>query len=101
MNAPDPAQVSDRFSARYLVALAARLIREVGALARRSAAQGNRLVTLAIDTEIGFDTPEDRARFADELTRSVTRLAAKYHHDRGRPHRLVVAAHPIEREEER
>jgi hypothetical protein len=29
VNAPDPAQVSDRFSARYLVALAARLIREV------------------------------------------------------------------------
>jgi DNA-binding transcriptional ArsR family regulator len=100
-SAPDPAQVRDRLSARYLLALAARLVGEVGALAGRAEARGRRLATLAIDTEIGFATPEDRARFADELTSTVTRLAAKYHHDGGRPHRLVVAAHPIEQEEER
>jgi DNA-binding transcriptional ArsR family regulator len=100
VSAPDPAQVSDRLSARYLVALAARLVREVGALARHAEAQGRRLATLAIDTELGFATPEDRARFADELASAVTRVAAKYHHDGGRPHRLVVATHPIQREEE-
>ncbi|RPI10666.1 MAG: ArsR family transcriptional regulator, partial [Actinobacteria bacterium] len=32
--------------------------------------------------------------FADELTASVLELVARYHHDDGRPHRLVVAAHP-------
>jgi DNA-binding transcriptional ArsR family regulator len=100
-SAPDPAQVRDRLSARYLLALAARLVGEVGGLARRADAKGRRLATLAIDTEIGFATPEDRARFADELTSTVTRMAAKYHHDGGRPHRLVVAAHPILREEAR
>lgn len=100
-SAPDPARVGDRLSARYLVALAARLVREVGALARRAEAKGDRLATLAIDTEIGFAKPEDRARFAEELTGAVTRLAAKYHHDGGRPHRLVVGTHPIQREEER
>jgi DNA-binding transcriptional ArsR family regulator len=100
VSAPDPTQVRDRLSARYLVALAARLVREVGALARRAEAHGGRLATLAIDTQIGFANPGDRARFADELASAVTRLAAKYHRDVGRPYRLVVAAHPIESEEE-
>jgi DNA-binding transcriptional ArsR family regulator len=99
-NAPDPGHVRDRLSVRYLLALAARLVGEVGALARRAEASRSRVAPLGIDTEIGFDTPEDRARFADDLTNAVTRLAAKYHHDGGRPHRLVVAAHPIPRKEE-
>jgi DNA-binding transcriptional ArsR family regulator len=89
-----PERAADRFSAGYLVALAGRLVREVGALARRADAAGQRLPTLTIDTEIGFRSAEDRAAFADELTAAVLDLAARYHHDDGRPHRLVVAAHP-------
>lgn len=100
-SAPDPAQVRDRLSVRYLLALAARLVGEVGALARRAETKKGRLATLAIDTEIGFASAADQAGFADELASAVTRLAAKYHHDGGRPYRLVVAAHPIPREEER
>jgi hypothetical protein len=30
----------------------------------------------------------------------VTELAAKYHHDDGRAHRLVVAAHPLPEEDD-
>jgi DNA-binding transcriptional ArsR family regulator len=92
--AVDPDQAADRLSARYLVALAGRLVREVGSLARRADAAGKRLPTMAIDTEIRFRSAEDRAAFADELTAAVLDLAARYHHDDGRPHRLVVAAHP-------
>jgi DNA-binding transcriptional ArsR family regulator len=94
-SAPDPAQVGDRLSARYVIALAARVVREVGALARRAEAEDRRVATLAIDAEIGFASAADQARFADELAAAVTSLAAKYHHDDGRPHRLVVASHPI------
>ena len=90
----DPEQAADRFSARYLVALAGRVVREVGSLARRAGAAGKRLPTMAIDTEIRFRSAEERAAFADELTAAVLDLAARYHHDDGRPHRLVVAAHP-------
>lgn len=97
-SAPDPARIADRLSARYLVALAARLVREVGEIARRSSAQGGRLATMAIDTEIGFASPADRARFAEDLPSAVTELAAKYHHDDGRRHRLVVAVHPTSKE---
>jgi DNA-binding transcriptional ArsR family regulator len=92
--AADPDQNADRFSARYLVALAGRVVREVGRLARRAGAAGKRLPTMAIDTEIRFRSAEDRAAFADDLTGAVLGLVVRYHHDDGRPHRLVVAAYP-------
>lgn len=87
-------EAAERLSARYLIALAARVVREVGRLARRGPVN-----TLALDAEIGFASPEDRAAFADELTRAVAALAAKYHRDGGRPHRLLVAAHEIPKED--
>jgi DNA-binding transcriptional ArsR family regulator len=92
--AADPELTQDRLSAKYMVALAGRMVREVGGLARRAGAAGKRLPTMAIDTEIRFRSAEDRAAFADALTAAVLDLAARYHHDDGRPHRLVVAAHP-------
>jgi DNA-binding transcriptional ArsR family regulator len=92
--AVDPERAADRFSAGYLVALAARVVAEVGGLARRADAAGKRLPTLAMDTEIRFRSADDRAAFADELTVAVVELVSRYHHDDGRPHRLVVAAHP-------
>jgi DNA-binding transcriptional ArsR family regulator len=96
--ASDPVKASDRLSARYLIALGARIVREVGDLARAAARADKRLATLAIDTEIAFRSAEDRAAFARDLTSAVTRLASRYHHAdapcAGR-HRLVVAAHPI------
>ena len=69
-------------------------MREVGALSRKADAAGRRLPTFAIDTEIRFRSAADRAAFADELTAAVVDLVARYHHDGGRPHRLVIAAHP-------
>lgn len=93
-SAADPDANPDHLSAGYLVALASRLVREVGALARRAGASGKPLPTMTIDTVIGFRSAADRAAFADDLTAAVLELAARYHHDEGRPHRLVVAAHP-------
>jgi len=89
------APAADRLSARYLIALAARLVREVADLARRADREGKRLATLGLDTEIRFATPAARAAFTNDLTAAVTELVARYHEDGGRAHRLVVAAHPI------
>lgn len=97
-SAADPDANADHLSAGYLVALAGRIVREVGTLARRAGATGRRLPTMTIDTRIGFRSAADRAAFADELTAAVLDLAARYHHDDGRPHRLVVAAHPVPEE---
>jgi DNA-binding transcriptional ArsR family regulator len=92
--AVDPERAADRLSAGYLVALAGRVVAEVGALARRAETAGKRLPTLAMDTEVRFRSAEDRAAFAEDLTAAVVDLVSRYHHDDGRPHRLVVAAHP-------
>jgi DNA-binding transcriptional ArsR family regulator len=93
----DPARTGDRLSASYLVALAARTIREVGELWRRSRDADKRLATLSIDTAVRFASPSERARFASDLTDAVTSVVARYHDEtapRGRTHRLVVAAYP-------
>ena len=97
-SAADPARVADRLSARFLIALAARLIREVGGLIRTAEGTDKRVATLAIDTEIGFADGAERQRFAEELTQAITELAARYHHDDGLPHRLIVASHPTPKE---
>src|SRR5262245_23874119 len=52
--AGDACHKADRLSASYLVALAARAVREVGALLRRARAAGKRLASLSIDTQITF-----------------------------------------------
>ncbi len=95
--ATDPTR-SDRLSARYLIALAARVVREVGQLARGADQAGKRLPTLAIDTEVGFRSPAEQAAFADELAAAVTALASRYHDDAGRRHRLVAVVHPVPKE---
>jgi DNA-binding transcriptional ArsR family regulator len=95
--AADPDRVGDRLSARYLVSLAARIVREVGDLARRADAAGRTLPTLAVDTDVRFASAADRAAFTEDLARTVTELVARYH-DEGTPggrwHRLAVLAHP-------
>jgi DNA-binding transcriptional ArsR family regulator len=102
--AADPRRrAADRLSAGYLVALAARMVREVGALMRGAEAAGQHLATLSIDTEIRFASPADRAAFTRDLTQAVASLAARYHDPDapgGRPHRLVVAAHPLPKDPE-
>jgi DNA-binding transcriptional ArsR family regulator len=96
--ASDPDRIADRLSARYLVSLAARIVREVGDLARRAEQAGKRLPTLAIDTEIRFRSSAERAAFTDDLASAVTALVSRYHDESapgGRRQRLVVAAHPV------
>jgi DNA-binding transcriptional ArsR family regulator len=95
--AADPTRGMDRLSASYLVALAARAIREIGQLLRKSEELGKRLATLSIDTEVRFRSAEDRAAFSSELTAAVAALVSRYHDGSapgGRRHRLMVGAYP-------
>ncbi|SEQ30809.1 Helix-turn-helix domain-containing protein [Lentzea xinjiangensis] len=94
---PDPARSPDRLSARWLLAVSARLVRDVGSLITGATKAKKRLATFALDGEIRFATAADRAAFAEELATCVTKLVAKYHDEQaegGRPHRVVVALHP-------
>ena len=98
--ATDPGRAADRLSASYLIALAARIVREVSDLLRRSREADRRLATLSLDTEIRFRSAADRAAFSRDLATAVTSLVSRYHDESapgGRAHRLVVVAHPLPR----
>jgi DNA-binding transcriptional ArsR family regulator len=96
--AVDPKREVDRLSASYLIALGARVVREVGDLVRRAKDVGKRLATLSVDTQVRFRSAADRAAFSSELTEAIAILVSKYHDESapaGRVHRLVVVAHPL------
>ena len=93
----DPARSSDRLSASYLVAVAARIVRELGDLMRTARSKEKRLATLSIDTVVRFRSAAERAAFTADLTNAVTALAARYHDEKapgGRRHRVVIGAYP-------
>ena len=95
--APDPSREPDQRSARWLLAVAGRLVREVGELIIRSGAAGQPVATLGIDSEVRFASARDRAAFAVDLAEAVNALVARYHDETtsgGREHRFVVALHP-------
>ncbi len=94
---PDPERSRDRLSARWLLAVAAQLVRDVGTLVTGADKAGKQVATFALDGEVRFATAADRAAFAEELASAVTGLVAKYHDENstdGRAHRVVVAVHP-------
>ncbi|MEO5875477.1 MAG: helix-turn-helix domain-containing protein [Streptosporangiaceae bacterium] len=94
---PDPARSPDHLSAQWLLAVAGRLVRDVGALMTGGARARKKVATFALDGEVRFSSAADRAAFAQELTSAVTALVSKYHDESaegGRDHRVVVAVHP-------
>ncbi|WP_212990525.1 winged helix-turn-helix domain-containing protein [Actinoplanes auranticolor] len=102
--APDPSRAPDRLSARWLLAVAARLVRDVGELITGAGKTRQKVATFAIDGEIRFASAAERAAFAEELTVAVTALVSRFHDEdapNGRSHRLVVAVHPTVTREQR
>ena len=96
--AADPGRANDRLSASYLIAVAARAVREVGELWRAARDKNKRLATLSIDTEIRFRSAAERAAFSQDLSDAVTSLVARYHDEsdpRGRTFRVVLGAYPM------
>jgi DNA-binding transcriptional ArsR family regulator len=95
---PDPSRSPDQLSARWLLALGARLVQEVGALLTGAARARRRVATFGLDTEVRFASAADRAAFADELTQAVAALVSRYHDEsapEGRTNRVLVAIHQI------
>lgn len=101
--ATDPDEVLDKFSAGYLVALAARAMRDIARLSRGAAKAGKRLPTLSLQAEVRFASAEDQNSFAEELSTQIARLTAKYHDESapdGRPFRLFVGSYPKPKDDE-
>ena len=92
---PDPDRAPDQLSAHWLLALAARLVRDVGALIGNASKVRRPEATFAMDSEVCFASEADRAAFTQELSRVVAFLAGKYHDETAaRSHRVIVAVHP-------
>lgn len=95
--APDPRRRPDRLSARWLLALAGQLVRDLGQLLSASERAGQRLATFALDGELRFASAADRADFTEQLSTAIANLVARYHDDaapHGRTYRLVLGLHP-------
>src|SRR6185369_228299 len=74
----DPRKLKDKFSSTYLMALAARMAREVGEAQAIAEKKGKPLATLSAEVEVRFANPEARAGFAEEVLEAIATLAAKY-----------------------
>lgn len=98
---PDPGRAPDRLSARWLLALASRLVRDVGTLLTGAQQAGRPVATFAMDGHIRFASAAARASFTEEFSAAVTELVAKHHTAQpsgtagtGKLNRLVIALHP-------
>lgn len=72
------AATADKASASYLLMLATRLQRELSESWRAAEARGAALPLLSLDTEFGFASAADRARFANALSHAVTNVVAEH-----------------------
>jgi DNA-binding transcriptional ArsR family regulator len=93
----DDASSPDRFSAAYLIATAARLVRDVAVLRNRARRVRKQLPTLTLQSDVRFRTAADRNAMAEELAQAFAAITARYHDEhatRGRTYRFVVASHP-------
>jgi DNA-binding transcriptional ArsR family regulator len=68
----------DRFAADTVLEGGARLVRDVAAARSAAAARGQRLLTFAIDAEVGFERPADVERFTDALAEAVAATVAQF-----------------------
>jgi hypothetical protein len=91
---------ADKASASYLLMLATRLQKELSESWRKAATTGAALPLLSLDTEFGFASAAERARFATALTQAITKVIADHTTTPARgcdgKYRLVLGCYPHE-----
>ncbi len=93
----DPEKVQDKFSSSYLVGVLANSIRDLATLRQRAEQEKKKLATFTLQTEIRFASAEDRSKFANELAKTMNRLAVKYHNEKatgGRIFKFIIGSYP-------
>jgi hypothetical protein len=90
----------DKASAAYLLMLGTRLQREISESWRQAEAAGDTLPLLSLDTEFGFTSAAERARFAQALSTAITNVVAEHttactpDSSGPRRYRLVLGCYP-------
>jgi DNA-binding transcriptional ArsR family regulator len=94
--AADPERIDDRQSSAYLIAVAARAIRELAELRGRADAAGRGVPTISVVSEVRFTSSADRNAFAEELANVVEQLVREYStpSEVGRLFKLFVGGYP-------
>ncbi|MCB9838430.1 MAG: helix-turn-helix transcriptional regulator [Phycisphaeraceae bacterium] len=98
-SAPDPDSMKDRFSSGYLIALAARAIRDVALLRRRAGIVGKNLPTFSMHADLKFGSQRALHAFTEDLASSVARCIARHHEadntsGESREFRFFVGSYP-------
>ena len=92
-----PEDLPDRFSSGYLIAVGAKMVREVATLRAGADEAGQHLATLTVEAKVRFASPEAQNSFAEDLAEAVARVVAEHHDEQapeGREYQLVVGAYP-------
>jgi DNA-binding transcriptional ArsR family regulator len=95
--AANPDNIRDSFSSAYLIAAAGRVVRDVATLRERATRAGQKLATLAVETEISFKSAADFKAFSEEIAEMVAQLAVKYNRNStpgARRFRVLLGSHP-------
>jgi DNA-binding transcriptional ArsR family regulator len=85
----------DLHAADHLINAASGIVRDLARMRQEAEAAGARLLTITMQTELGFSTPAEFERFAQEAAEAVTVLARRYSAPDGHRYRLVVGVHPV------
>lgn len=89
------AEAQDRHAAEHLVAAAGAVVREVTRMRGAAEAAGQRLLTLTIDAELGFEQPQEFEAFSQALAVAIAGVAERYRPGPGkRGYHLMLGAHP-------
>lgn len=91
---PDAVDAQDRHAADHLISTASTIVRDVARMRQAADAEGARLLTLTVETDVTFAAPADFDAFTEEVSAAVTALARKYAAPSGRRYRLTSIAHP-------
>lgn len=98
--APAPEHEPDKLSASYLLASAVKIIRDLGKIIPKANAAKKKIATLTLTADVNFETPEDRAKFATEVTDALARITTKYNKEtpNSRKFTFMFGAYPAESE---
>jgi len=88
-------EAQDRHAAEHLVAAAGSVVREVTRMRSAAEAEGQRLLTLTIEADVGFERPQDFEDFSQALAEAIATVASRYAPAPGkRGYHLMLGAHP-------
>lgn len=94
---PAPAAAGDvreRHAADHLINVASGVVRDVARMRQDAQAAGTDLLTITMESELGFATPAAFEQFARETADALGLLARRYADPDGQRYRIILGVHP-------